>query len=174
MIEEWSGNIHHELQQYCCFCLINDNIYLKEICPLYDFIMRKFFPGPLQVKRTIPMTHGDLPRSRMFPALRQHLWGSVKSYKQFVGIVFVLIMKNCFISCLDKAVLTSLLYRAVSGPIPINSSKALSGPRPHGFLFLTAKAREGTRRKEGSRKELLSFENRWVSPGGVRKGKGES
>ncbi len=126
------GNNHHEFQQCCWFFSVYINVYLNKSCLPYDFIMRKFFPGPLQVKRTIPMTHGDLPRSRMFPALRQHL-----------------------------------------------------------FLFLTAKTREETQRKEKkvgnwqlARREgvgdvglLVSNSNRWVSPGGVRKvrkGTGES
>jgi hypothetical protein len=42
--------------------------------------------------------------------------------------------------------------------------------RLHHFLFLAAKEREETRRKEGSKNDLRSVVNRWVSPGGGRKG----
>jgi hypothetical protein len=141
------------------------------------FFMFIVFSGTLHVKKIARYPQGALPRSRLLPALRRHLLGIGRSYNQFAGIVFVLIMENCFIPCFDKAVKTSSLYRAVCGPIPINSSKALPGPRPHGFLvFLAAKEREETRRGEvdGDVGLLVSNANRWVSPGGVRKGNGES
>jgi hypothetical protein len=75
------------------------------------FFMFSVFSGPIHVNRVTYHCHGALPQSGLLPALRQHLWARDRNYKQFVGIVFVIIMKNCFISCLDKAVITSSLYR---------------------------------------------------------------
>jgi hypothetical protein len=112
--------------------------------------------------------HGAVPRSRrqeiferyfllLFPALQQHLWDSVRSHKKFFAIVLESVNKSRFISCFDKAasssMTNSLNNRAVSGPGFI-SQKKYPGLRPHGFLFLAAKTREGTysavkrRRKE--------------------------
>jgi hypothetical protein len=77
-------------------------------------------------------------------------------------------LKEVFIDQLKEIVFTSE-YRAGSGPGFI-SLKKYTGLLLHGFLFLlTANTREGTRRKEGSKKDLRSVVNRWVSPGGGKK-----
>ena len=78
---------------------------------------------------------GEISYCTLIPVPRQHLWGKGGSYKQFVAIVFTSIEQGCFILCLDKAVITSTLYRVGCGPMPINSSTASSGPRPHGFVM---------------------------------------
>jgi hypothetical protein len=66
-------------------------------------------------------------------------------------------------------------YRDVSGPGFI-SLKKYPGLRTHGFLFLTAKAREETRRKDSCQFAggCCQDENKWGSPGGGRIGQGES
>jgi hypothetical protein len=73
-------------------------------------------------------------------------------------------LKEVFIDQLKEIVFTSE-YRAVSGPGFI-SLKKYPGLLPCGFLFLATKEHEETRRKEGSKKDLRSVVNRWVSPGG--------
>jgi hypothetical protein len=131
------------------------------------FIMITFLSVYLQVKKPLCYPDGAVQQSRKVPALRLHLWGSCRSHKKLVAIVFVSIKQNCFILCLDKAVITSSLYRVACGPMPINSSTALSGPQPHGFFV---HSRAGTQKHLQCGKKCKE-EKKW----GLKvKGMGES
>jgi hypothetical protein len=120
------------------------------------FTLVEFIFAPFKVSRVWKIF---VPRSRG----RGCSLSSARRYTFMVShkcLLYLIIEENFF--------KLTLFNRAVGGPCKI-SLKKYPGLLLRGFLFLlTANTREDTRRKEGSKKDLRSVVNRWVSPGGSK------
>ncbi len=133
-----------------------ETIYIHYFCPGFILYKEVFFESTPKISGKISLVFAAITGERSF--------GYVKYFRFFCSIASGNILgfagrpvssatshviriasmeQSCFISCLDKAVITSILYRTGCGPMPINSSTASSGPQPHGFCFFSHEGTQG-------------------------------